>query len=197
MTGCRPLTDEEIREVCKSFYGDHARRDKALFLLGVATGYRISELLSLRVSDVYQYEKIVDTVTVQRRNMKRKTAGRTVILSAMAKRAISEWLDELGARAALEPDMFLFKSRKGENKAITRQMADKILRDAFAVCELAGTVATHSMRKTFANKVYDNLQHDLVRTQRALGHTNINSTVKYMAFREEEIDEAIAAIDIQ
>jgi integrase len=49
------------------------------------------------------------------------------------------------------------------------------------------------MRKTFANRMYDKLNHDLVRTQRALGHTNINSTVQYLSFREEEIDAAILA----
>jgi len=47
------------------------------------------------------------------------------------------------------------------------------------------------MRKTFANRVYDALDHDLIKTARALGHKNINSTVQYLSFRQEEIDEAI------
>ena len=50
------------------------------------------------------------------------------------------------------------------------------------------------MRKHFANKVYEKLGHDLVRTQRALGHKNINSTVSYLSYREEEIDAAILAL---
>jgi site-specific recombinase XerD len=50
------------------------------------------------------------------------------------------------------------------------------------------------MRKTFANKVYDALGHDLIKTQRALGHKNINSTACYLSFREEDIDAAILAI---
>ena len=49
------------------------------------------------------------------------------------------------------------------------------------------------MRKTFADRVYEKLNHDLVKTQRALGHRNINSTVSYLSFREEEIDAAILA----
>jgi len=47
--------------------------------------------------------------------------------------------------------------------------------------------------KTFANRVYHQLNHDLVKTQRAMGHKNINSTVAYLSFVEDEIDQAILA----
>ena len=49
------------------------------------------------------------------------------------------------------------------------------------------------MRQTFANRVYHRLDHDLVKTQRALGHKNINSTVSYLSFAEAEIEAAILA----
>ena len=50
------------------------------------------------------------------------------------------------------------------------------------------------MRKTFANRVYEALDCDLVKTQMALGHKNVNSTVQYLSFKEEEIDRAIMTI---
>jgi hypothetical protein len=49
MKGCRPLTEAEVALVRRSFGGRYGRRDRALFLLGVKSGFRISELLSLRV----------------------------------------------------------------------------------------------------------------------------------------------------
>jgi len=49
------------------------------------------------------------------------------------------------------------------------------------------------MRKTFANRVYHQLNQDLVKTQRAMGHKNINSTVASLSFVEAEIDAAILA----
>jgi integrase len=52
MKGCRPLTEAEVALVRQSFGGRYARRDRALFLLGVKSGFRISELLALRVGDV-------------------------------------------------------------------------------------------------------------------------------------------------
>ena len=54
MKGTRPLNNSEIRRVSAAFTGIFATRNRGLFMLGVSTGGRISELLSLRGADVYQ-----------------------------------------------------------------------------------------------------------------------------------------------
>ena len=54
MKGTRPLTTDEIRRVSHCFDGTFATRNRGLFMLGVSTGGRISELLSLTVGNVYQ-----------------------------------------------------------------------------------------------------------------------------------------------
>ena len=92
MKGCRPLTDAEVVLVQQSFGGVYADRDKALFLLGVKSGFRISELFSLRVGDVSQHGRLVDRVTVPRRHMKNQREGRTVLLHPEAKAALATWL---------------------------------------------------------------------------------------------------------
>jgi integrase len=92
MKGCRPLTDTEVALVQASFGGKYAARDRALFVLGVKSGFRISELLSLQVGDIYQHGRVVDRVTVQRRHMKQKREGRTVLLHPDAKAALATWL---------------------------------------------------------------------------------------------------------
>ena len=63
MKGCRPLTDPEIALVSRSFGGTYALRDRAWFILGLKTGFRIAELLSLRVGDVWQHGRVVDQLT--------------------------------------------------------------------------------------------------------------------------------------
>ena len=54
MKGTRPLDNDEIRSVSTCFTGTFAVRNRGLFMLGVSTGGRISELLSLTIGDVYQ-----------------------------------------------------------------------------------------------------------------------------------------------
>jgi hypothetical protein len=50
------------------------------------------------------------------------------------------------------------------------------------------------MRKTFAEKVYDRLDGDLPRLQTALGHASINSTISYLSFKQEDVDDAILSM---
>jgi integrase len=88
MIGCRPLTDTDIALVRRSFGGTYAARDRALFLLGVKTGFRIDELLSIRLGDVWQHDRLVDQLTVRRAAMKRKREGHTVPLHSEAKGAL-------------------------------------------------------------------------------------------------------------
>lgn len=194
MKGCRPLTDAEVDLTLKTFAGRYAARDRALFLLGVKSGFRISELLSLRLGDVLQSGRLVDRVAVARRNMKKKLEGRTVLLHPDAKAALMPWIEQLRADGHLTAETFVFQSRKGANRAVGRVHAYRVLQTAYKANELTGKLGTHSMRKTFAGKVYDALKGDLVKTQRAMGHRNVNSTVSYLSFKEADIDAAILTI---
>jgi integrase len=187
MIGCRALTDSEIEGMKRTLLD---ARDRALFVLGLKTGFRVSELLSLKVRDVMRYGAVLDAVSVERKHMKRKISGRTVRLNNDAKSAISELIQT----DRLEETDYLFKSRKGKNRPITRVQAWRIIKESANALELTGKIGTHSMRKTFASKVYDILGKDLVKTQKALGHKSINSTVSYLSFRQEEIDDAVLAV---
>ena len=90
MKGCRPLTDKEVEEIVQSFTGEYSKRNKAMFILGVKSGFRISEILSLTIGDVVAKGSIIDTVHVKRCNMKKKTEGRTIPLNPAAKKALYE-----------------------------------------------------------------------------------------------------------
>ena len=194
MKGCRPFSDAEVALVLEHLTGPYALRDRALFLLGVRSGFRISELLSLRRCDIVTRSGIAERVSVARKNMKKKVEGRTVLIHPEAREALAMWMVQLYELGYMTPECFVFQSRTGGNAAISRVQAYRILSKACDTAELSGKLGTHSMRKTFADKIYDRLGHDLIKTQRALGHKNINSTVSYLSFREEEIDEAILGL---
>ena len=71
MKGCRPLEEKEIQEISEKLtqMGRHGQRNQLLLLLGCRTGFRISELLSIKVRDAIQHGKAVNRVTVSRCNM--------------------------------------------------------------------------------------------------------------------------------
>ena len=193
MAGCRPLTDAEVDLVLQSFGGKYATRDCALFVLGIYTGFRITELLSLRCQDVYQYQQVLSRVTVPRRHMKGKVASRSVPLHPLAQLALAAWIDQMPRHFAVTPDSFMFRSREGGNKPISRMHAHRLLREAFDSCEMTGSLGTHSMRKAFAKRVHRRLGSDLAKTKEALGQKSITATLHYMHFLHDEIDQAILA----
>jgi integrase len=202
--GCRPLSDEEVGLMARSFGGTFAERHKALFVVEHRTGFRMSELVSLRVGDVLQHGRLVDELSVQRRHMKGgkagKTSGRTLKLHPDARAALSVWLEGLATmlKGTLDPQTPVFCSRvrntdTGLRRAISREQAWRILKEAFQSNERSGTPGTHAMRKTFANRVYEKLNHDLGKPPNAMGHANIHATVSSLSFRDEEMDAAILA----
>jgi site-specific recombinase XerD len=193
MKGCRSFTDQEADQIMKSFKGTFAARDRAIFAVGRYTGERISAILNLKVGDAVQAGRIADAVTYRRASRKGKTEGRTVKLHAEAKTALAAWINTLSKDTVLTAEDFVFPSRKGRGP-LSRVQYHRILKEVVAANELTGKIATHSMRKTFADRVYEKLGRDIFRTQKALGHRNINSTVQYLSFKEADIDAAILGI---
>ena len=194
MAGCRPLNDDEIALVVNSFEGPYAVRNKCLFLCGIRTGYRISELLAIRVRDVEQHGKILKSLSVEARNMKGGKSGRTIVLHQEAKDAIAAHLADYERKwgRRMDPDMFLFKSQIGKNRPLSRTQVAHFLHEIYDRHKMTGKLGTHSMRKSFAQKMWIFLGKDIVKVQSAMSHANLNSTVKYVCnFAREEIDDAI------
>ena len=116
MKGCRALTEAEVALVQRGFGGAYAARDKALFLLGVKSGFRVSEPLSLRVADAPPHQQVADQVTVRRRHMKTRREGRTAPPHPDAKAALAARLLQLRRRRDVTPQTSVFQGRKGANR---------------------------------------------------------------------------------
>lgn len=187
--GCRPITDEEYKQALLLL---QTQRDKTLLILGCKSGFRISELLSITTEDVYKNNQVVNNITVHRKNMKGKAASRTIPLHPEAKLAIQLLIQEDPSKT------YLFESRKnsqnGNSKAITRIQAYRILTKVYKALGMTGKLGTHSSRKHFAHKVHEKLGRDILKTQKALGHKQITSTVSYLSVDQGEVNAAILEI---
>lgn len=191
MNGSRSLTDEEIEKVKSLFDGCFALRDKAIFILGIRTGLRISEILSVSINQVLQDGKISQYLSIPRRNMKGKVEGRRIPLHEEARQAIGLWLIELNKRQELSGSDPLFASRKGARSAISRVQAWRILGEVFDKAGLEGPLSTHALRKTYARRIHKKLNYNLVDTQLAMAHRSIQSTIRYLSGDCEKVDAAI------
>jgi integrase len=118
MKGCRPLTDPEIALLSRSFSGTYALRDRAWFILGLKTGFRIAELLSLRIGEVWQYGRMVEQLTVHRAHMKQKREGGTVPVHPDAQVALALQAQQLRQQPGVTAQTYVFRSRKGGNRPL-------------------------------------------------------------------------------
>lgn len=136
----QPIRDKKKVEEIKRYLLNKSERNYIMFLLGINLGLRISDILALKVRDVR------NTTHVKVKEQKTGKINKLVINSEL-KRALDKYTQD---RPASE---FLIKSRTGKNKAITRDMAYKILIEAAQHVGLE-EIGTHTMRKTFGYHFY-------------------------------------------
>lgn len=195
MRGTRPLDNHEIRRVSGCFTGTFEARNRGLFMLGVSTGGRISELLSLRIGDVYQNGKAVSDLLYNKSIVKGGEVSRAVPVNVDGRDAIEAligWHRE--KYGTLAPSRPLFPSRnKNGTVAMNRQTAHDMLKEAFMAAGLNGKLATHSLRKSFAQRVYEQ-SGDIYLVQELLGHANVSTTQKYIGVNYATAREAVEAI---
>ena len=191
MKGTRPLDNFEIQKVQDSFDGIFAIRNRSLFMLGVSTGGRISELLSLRIEDVYQNGAAVSDLLFSKAITK-GGVSRAVPVNSDGRQAIEaliEW--HCSAYRRLAKTRPLFPSRNGRGrKPLSRREAHDVLKRAYIKAGLNGHLATHSLRKSFAQRLYEQTS-DIFAVQEMLGHANVATTQKYLGVNYASIREAV------
>ena len=197
MKGTRPLDNQEIRQVSGSFDGTYEGRNRALFMLGVSTGGRISELLGLQIGDVYQNRAPVTDLLFDKSIVKGKEHSRAVPVNRDGRQAIDDLIKwhrkEYRSIAKARP---LFPSRNGQGgKRMSRRAAHDVLKHAFEAAGLNGKLASHSLRKSFAQRLYDRTG-DIYAVQEMLGHKNIATTQKYLGVNYQNVRQAVEAMAV-
>ena len=157
-------------------------RDLALFNLAIDSKLRGCDVISLRVEDVAPQGFAIDRATVRQR----KTGHRVRFeLTEQTREAVDEYIKA----ADKKPGQFLFASpRNGDRCLTTRQYARLVSGWIASIGLDASFFGTHSLRRTKATLIYRRTGN-LRAVQLLLGHTKIESTVRYLGI---EVDDALA-----
>lgn len=157
-------------------------RDLAMFNLAIDSKLRGCDVVSIRVEDVAASGYTADRATVRQ-----KKTGRPVRfeLSEQTRQAVDDYLKVANKR----PGEFLFTSYRAPERAMTTRQYARLVSDWIGGAGLDSRLfGTHSLRRTKATLIYrrtDNLRA----VQLLLGHTKIESTVRYLGI---EVDDALA-----
>ena len=153
-------------------------RDLLLFTLGINNGLRISDLLNLKVGDV---RNLSPGGLLHIRE--RKTGKQNVLMvNKETRKVLDLYLNE----ADPGDEEFLFKSRKGENRPITKSYVNQKVKEWTS--GVKGNYGTHSMRKTFG---YIQRKHFGVGFEilcKRFGHSNPSVTMRYLGIEDKEVN---------
>ena len=174
------LAPLDVESLLSSPKGDSALawRDRAMLEIIYATGLRVSELVSLKLSDL---QMDVGYLTA----FGKRSKQRIVPLGETAIAALQEYLQN--GRPGLEKQKgshFLFLNRSGEG--LTRQGFWKIIKRRALEAGISQSITPHTMRHSFATHLLEN-GADLRSVQAMLGHADISTTQIYTHVTRERL----------
>jgi integrase len=177
-----PLRSKHVWSIRTKLQVEGQIRDLAMFNLAIDSKLRGCDVVALKVEDVAPSGYAVDRATVRQ-----KKTGQTVRfeLTEQTWQAVDDFI----RTASKKPGEFLFTGRRGPGQCMTTRQYARL------VSEWVGSIGldprlfgTHSLRRTRATLIYRRTGN-LRAVQLLLGHTKIESTVRYLGI---EVDDALA-----
>ncbi len=176
-----PLTPQEIWAIRIRLHDRGKRRDLALFNLAIDSKLRASDLLKIRVSDVSSNGKSLSRAIITQQKTDRPVRFE---ITERTRISIDKWV----AAAGLVSTDYLFPSRLRASPHLSLRQYARLLESWIAGIGLDPTAyGTHSMRRTKATLIYRRTKN-LRAVQLLLGHSKLDSTVRYLGV---EIDDAL------
>ena len=176
-----PFKPQEVWAIRVRLQMEDRTRELALFDLGIDSKLRACDLVKLRVRDVCHGDRVASRATVMQQKTQRPVQFE---ISPATREAVEGWIHKAG----LKSDDHLFPSRVHRSPHLgTRQYA-RILDGWVSSVGLDPVgYGTHSMRRTKASLMYRRTKN-LRAVQLLLGHSKLESTVRYLGI---EVDDAL------
>ena len=176
-----PLKPKDIWAIRIHLQHERHVRDLAMFNLAIDSKLRGCDLVNLRVRDITHGSQILPRAMVVQRKTQRPVQFE---LTEPTRSAVEAWID----KAHLKPEQHLFPSRIDNSPHVSTRQYARIVHHWVAAIGLDPSVyGTHTMRRTKATLIYKRTKN-LRAVQLLLGHTKLESTVRYLGI---EVDDAL------
>ena len=184
-----PIRDLKKIDSMKIYLKGKNIRDYTMFVVGINVALRVSDLLELK------WEDILDGSGKKFKKLELKEGktgkAREIKLNKASQKALRELLDA----SPNQLHGYIFKSRVGENKPITRQQALSVLKDAAKAVGVEDNVGTHTLRKTWGYHAWKNGYNPAV-IMETLNHSNLAVTKKYLGIRQDDINDVYDGLNL-
>ena len=177
-----PIRDKDLISDIADFLREKSERDFVMFMFGIYSGLRISDILKFKVRDIRDKDYII-------MREKKTNKERRFPINDEIKPILRDYIE------GKKDYEYLFRSRKGRNEPITRQQAYNILQDAADAFDLYA-IGTHTLRKTFGYHMYQQT-HDAVTIQKILNHSDISITLRYIGINQDAQDSTMKKLSFK
>lgn len=182
---------KKINDLKKYLLGAGNMRNYALIVLGLNSALRISDILNLTWGDVFDFEEKEFKSHVY---VKEKKTGKSkkFLLNQNASGGLLKLKRKLGH---INISDYIFKSREGQNKPITRYMAIKIIKGACEAVGIKEHIGCHSLRKTFGYHSWKKGVPIPVLME-LYNHSNQAITKLYLGISQDDIDDVYRLVEL-
>ncbi len=163
MNYVQPIRDKKKIQTMKTVLKAKDEKYYIMFLIGINVGLRVSDILTLKVSDVRDRTHI---------NIVEKKTGKTkrFLLNSQMQTELTDYINKF----SLDNDDYLIRSRKGKNQPIKRDRAYKILNEAAQEIGL------------------DQKYKDIALLQHLFNHANSAVTLRYIGVNQDIMDQSVS-----
>lgn len=181
------LTDRDITDIQSTFDRSTPEGERNYTIVEVlyGCGLRVSELVNLKMSNVYADEQMLQVIG-------KGDKERWVPINVHALELLLNYIHTVRSHIPIKPgeERFVFLNRRGSH--LSRQMVFIMLKDAVAAAGIKKTVSPHSLRHSFATELVEN-GADLRAVQEMLGHESISTTEIYTHLTRDTLRNTITA----
>lgn len=180
MKEVQAIRDPQLLQYISEDLKSMNNRNYMIFMCGLYTGRRITDILSMKVSDIRNKDHIKDHVYV-----KESKTGKSIYLPICTelKKALTEYTKDM------ELHEYLFRSPHKILRPLHRTTFYKILNDVTKKYGLVN-IGCHTMRKTFGYHHYKKWEDGMLLMD-IFGHTNVSVTLRYIGMTQKSIDDSM------
>lgn len=192
MNYVEPIRDRrKIAQIKNLLRGRGDFRNLLLFVVGINSALRISDLLQLRIGDFFEKSgKIRDRFSIK--ELKRGKRQEIVINSSIKDTLIE--FKEYYPQILVNPDNPVFLNPQ-THQSIKRGQAWKFISNICREVGLSGNYGTHSLRKTWGYHARIN-GVDLALIMHKLNHNSIAYTKRYLGITDDELEEIVKKLNL-
>lgn len=174
------MTKEEVKRLINSIYSDKSRLMVSMLY---ACGFRISELINLRIEDLDFNEKT---------GMVKQAKGKKDRVFNIPEFLINDLNKQIEFQKKLNHSLLFSNEETGEK--LTASNIEKIVRKAVKRAGLQKDIHCHTLRHSFATHLLEN-GVDIRKIQELLGHSDLSTTQIYTHVSKEELKKIKSPIE--